>query len=682
MVRKDVDGIIQLRLLVLFSIALGLFAIFASNVFAQNSIDDYVTMDGYYAIAEKRFVDGTFSYEHYLFVTDEQGDIVRYQLKFENASDEFFKMSGNQVTVMAHNDSYFNNNARLNSNSNVMDVESMTLNRQSAQKLSEASQAQRVVPATQSMVTLLSQYSGDASVPHTKVYYEGRMHNDADSLQAFFADASYNQFSLSGTVHGWTGISGTQSSYDFAGSGFFDDFSAAEDAISAHDTADGIDFTQVDVIQFVFNDVMLDPCNCLFAFAYLDKIPLSTPDGNLMFFAAFYPDIFPSASFPMDIGFENGVGVPAHELGHGIGGWDHHVVPPPSISPYDSERSFMSGGDAAGPPGVPSWHRNDAGWMASSDIVTVSDGQDVTLTLDLLNFPSTGNPLMVIVPFGIHGEHYIVELRKTTTFDQTPTPNRFEVTIDHFKPGGHGSSFSEPNSPLARVDPNTADGDLDSPLALGASFADNGITVVHQSQVFGTSATLRVTNNVVGCSPLGSDDWIITSSCTLSKSSTAPANVIVRNNSVLTIPSGLTLNIDFVNNFLKIKSGSGVLIESGGTIKSLPVGMGDLIINEVMIDPALPVSDSSGEWVELYNPTSFPINLQGAVLSDDGVDSHTITSSVIVPSNGFVVLGIDGNFGTNGGVVVDYQYSSFFLGNSGDEVVITFQGTEIDRVDY
>jgi len=197
-----------------------------------------------------------------------------------------------------------------------------------------------------------------------------------------------------------------------------------------------------------------------------------------------------------------------------------------------------------------------------------------------------------------------------------------------------------------------------------------------------TTVTVSISNNVPGCFPPVSDDWVITSNCTLGGSSTAPANVIVRNNSVLTIPSGLTLNIDFVNNFLKIKSGSGVLIESGGTIKSLPVGMGDLIINEVMIDPALPVSDSSGEWVELYNPTSFPINLQGAVLSDDGVDSHTITSSVIVPSNGFVVLGIDGNFGTNGGVVVDYQYSSFFLGNSGDEVVITFQGTEIDRVDY
>jgi len=68
------------------------------------------------------------------------------------------------------------------------------------------------------------------------------------------------------------------------------------------------------------------------------------------------------------------------------------------------------------------------------------------------------------------------------------------------------------------------------------------------------------------CSPPVSGDWIITSSCTLSASSTAPANVIIQNNSVLTIPSGVTLNINFLNNFLKTEFGSGVLIKDGGVI--------------------------------------------------------------------------------------------------------------------
>jgi len=53
---------------------------------------------------------------------------------------------------------------------------------------------------------------------------------------------------------------------------------------------------------------------------------------------------------------------------------------------------------------------------------------------------------------------------------------------------------------------------------------------------------------------------------TLSASATAPGNVIIQNGAVLTIPSGRSLDIDFVNNFLKIEFGSGVLIKAGGSL--------------------------------------------------------------------------------------------------------------------
>ena len=47
------------------------------------------------------------------------------------------------------------------------------------------------------------------------------------------------------------------------------------------------------------------------------------------------------------------------------------------------------------------------------------------------------------------------------------------------------------------------------------------------------------------------------------------------------------------------------------------------------------------------------------------------------------MLGRDDTFAANGGVVVDYQYSGFFLGNGGDEVILldTF-GQEVARVEY
>ena len=68
------------------------------------------------------------------------------------------------------------------------------------------------------------------------------------------------------------------------------------------------------------------------------------------------------------------------------------------------------------------------------------------------------------------------------------------------------------------------------------------------------------------CSPPDSGIWIVTFTCTLDSSSTAPGNVEIQNNSVLTIPNELTLDIDFANFNLTVKSGSGVKIESGGKI--------------------------------------------------------------------------------------------------------------------
>lgn len=75
-----------------------------------------------------------------------------------------------------------------------------------------------------------------------------------------------------------------------------------------------------------------------------------------------------------------------------------------------------------------------------------------------------------------------------------------------------------------------------------------------------------VSLQAASCSPPMSGDWIITTSCQMLNSAVAPANVIVQNNSVLTIPSGVTLNVDFTNNHLLIKVGSGVLIKAGGKI--------------------------------------------------------------------------------------------------------------------
>jgi hypothetical protein len=124
--------------------------------------------------------------------------------------------------------------------------------------------------------------------------------------------------------------------------------------------------------------------------------------------------------------------------------------------------------------------------------------------------------------------------------------------------------------------------------------------------------------------------------------------------------------------------------------RSCPVGVscfggsciepGIIVITELQINPEA-VADSLGEWLEIFNTTGYDINLRGWVLKDDGADSHTISDDVIVPSLGYAVLGLNSDYSSNGGVSIDYQYSSFNLANSdGDEVVLLAGGQEVDRV--
>jgi PKD repeat protein/endonuclease/exonuclease/phosphatase family metal-dependent hydrolase len=108
-----------------------------------------------------------------------------------------------------------------------------------------------------------------------------------------------------------------------------------------------------------------------------------------------------------------------------------------------------------------------------------------------------------------------------------------------------------------------------------------------------------------------------------------------------------------------------------------------LVIAEIMQNP-MAVSDSDGEWFEVYNPTNASIDMNGWTIKDDDSDSHLISSSVIVPAKGFATLGIKNNTSINGNYICDYQYSGFFIANGADEIVLIAPDgtTEVDRVVY
>jgi hypothetical protein len=114
---------------------------------------------------------------------------------------------------------------------------------------------------------------------------------------------------------------------------------------------------------------------------------------------------------------------------------------------------------------------------------------------------------------------------------------------------------------------------------------------------------------------------------------------------------------------------------------------GDVIFTEFMAAPGS-VSDSYGEWFEIFNTTNAPINLDGWVIeSTDGVSNvqHTIVSDppLVIAAKSFLVLGLNADVLTNGGVPVNYVYDKIFMSNTDDYLRIrTDNQTEMDFIDW
>ncbi len=110
---------------------------------------------------------------------------------------------------------------------------------------------------------------------------------------------------------------------------------------------------------------------------------------------------------------------------------------------------------------------------------------------------------------------------------------------------------------------------------------------------------------------------------------------------------------------------------------------GSIIITEILNNAE--GDDDGKEWFEIYNTTSADIDIENWVISDEGSNSITINSSLIVPAQGYAVLGEETDTSINGGAPVDYGWgidSNFTLGNGDDEVIISCGGNIIDMVAY
>ena len=113
---------------------------------------------------------------------------------------------------------------------------------------------------------------------------------------------------------------------------------------------------------------------------------------------------------------------------------------------------------------------------------------------------------------------------------------------------------------------------------------------------------------------------------------------------------------------------------------------GTIVITEIMADPDT-VSDSKGEWFELYNAGTTAVNLKNWTIKDQpgtNHNSHKISKDVTIQPGKYIVLGSNPDKTTNGGVTIAYEYpTNWYIANAADEIFLyDASNTLIDKVEW
>jgi len=118
-----------------------------------------------------------------------------------------------------------------------------------------------------------------------------------------------------------------------------------------------------------------------------------------------------------------------------------------------------------------------------------------------------------------------------------------------------------------------------------------------------------------------------------------------------------------------------------------PQSSATIVINELMADPANAENASWGEWFEVHNYGTLPINLKGWTIVSGGTSqpNHTIATDVIVAPGDFAVLGRGADGERNGGVTLDYIYfvgtaTTIWLDDSDYLMLVDADGARADSV--
>jgi len=105
-------------------------------------------------------------------------------------------------------------------------------------------------------------------------------------------------------------------------------------------------------------------------------------------------------------------------------------------------------------------------------------------------------------------------------------------------------------------------------------------------------------------------------------------------------------------------------------------------ISEVMYNPDA-VDDNAGEWFELYNAGSDPVDLRDLEISDDSEEFKAIEGDnpLLLAPGQYAALGNNSDVTLNGDYIPVAEFS-FQMGNGGDTIIVRLDGVELDRINY
>jgi hypothetical protein len=123
---------------------------------------------------------------------------------------------------------------------------------------------------------------------------------------------------------------------------------------------------------------------------------------------------------------------------------------------------------------------------------------------------------------------------------------------------------------------------------------------------------------------------------------------------------------------------AGLLSACGSSDSSKDYSKVKLAINEVQSSNQTTVADDNGEyddWIEIYNPTSADVDLDGFLVGDSK-NKEPIAGSLTVKAGDVVLLWADKDAEQGAG------HLGFKLSSDGDQVAIsTPDGTELDKME-